>query len=55
MPRWSTKDVAGIIVDDVVIDGMLVDGLGSTLPNAFGASLRTLQNGRVCKGIFCSR
>jgi len=41
------KDVAGILVDDVVIDGVLVDGMGGAVPAAFGASLRTLQNGRI--------
>jgi NADH-quinone oxidoreductase subunit L len=35
------------IFDDMVVDGVLVDGAGGMLPNAIGASLRTLQNGKV--------
>lgn len=49
----GTKDVTMVaqrsagIVDDVVVDGVLVDGIGGGLPTAVGASLRSLQNGRV--------
>jgi NADH-quinone oxidoreductase subunit L len=49
----GTKDVtmtaqrAAGVVDDVVVDGVLVDGVGGGVPNAIGASLRSLQNGRV--------
>lgn len=49
----GTKDVtmtaqrAAGVVDDVVVDGVLVDGIGGGVPTAIGASLRSLQNGRV--------
>jgi hypothetical protein len=33
--------------DDVVVDGIVVDGLGGGVPSLFGASLRSLQNGRI--------
>jgi NADH-quinone oxidoreductase subunit L len=33
--------------DDVVVDGVIVDGIGGGVPSSFGASLRSLQNGRV--------
>ncbi len=33
--------------DDVVVDGVMVDGLGGGIPSVFGASLRTLQNGKI--------
>lgn len=33
--------------DDVVVDGILVDGVGGGVPSLFGASLRSLQNGRI--------
>jgi len=49
----GTKDVTMVVqraagvTDDVVVDGVLVDGVGGGIPNAIGASLRSLQNGRV--------
>ena len=43
----ATKDVAGILIDDVLIDGLLVEGVGGAMPSALGSTLRTLQNGRV--------
>lgn len=49
----GTKDVTMVaqraagVVDDVVVDGVLVDGIGGGVPTAIGASLRSLQNGRV--------
>lgn len=49
----GTKDVTMVVqraagvVDDVVVDGVMVDGIGGGVPNAIGASLRSLQNGRV--------
>lgn len=33
--------------DDTVVDGFMVDGIGGALPTKMGASLRTLQNGKV--------
>ncbi len=33
--------------DDVVVDGILVDGVGGGIPSVFGSSLRVLQNGRI--------
>lgn len=47
------KDISNVthtatgIFDDVVIDGAMVDGLGSKVPGAFGSSLRFLQNGKI--------
>lgn len=42
----GVNQVAGTF-DDVVVDGVFVDGVGGGVPNAFGATLRSLQNGRV--------
>ena len=33
--------------DDVVVDGLVVDGFGGGVPTLFGASLRALQNGKI--------
>jgi len=35
------------IFDDMVVDGVMVDGVGGMLPTALGNSLRSLQNGKV--------
>lgn len=42
----ASQKSAGIF-DDVVVDGMLVDGVGAGVPTLFGSSLRVLQNGRI--------
>jgi NADH-quinone oxidoreductase subunit L len=41
------KDVAGIFVDDVIIDNLMVDKIGGGGPALLGASLGVLQNGRI--------
>ncbi len=42
-----TKDIAGIVVDDVIIDGFLVDTVGGQGAAWAGGRLQALQNGRV--------
>ncbi|NCN26316.1 NADH-quinone oxidoreductase subunit L [bacterium] len=47
------KDVNAVVktfigkFDDTVIDEVLVDGVGGSVPQYLGASLRTLQNGKI--------
>ncbi len=42
-----TKDVAGAIIDDVIIDGFLVDKGAGGMTALLGGQLQLLQNGRI--------
>ena len=48
---WATVNKGAYfavdLVDDVVVDQGMVDGLGGAVPTAIGGSLRKLQNGKV--------